>query len=209
MTIRLCEFPGCGRQHSGHGLCASHLKQQRLGKPLTPIAPNTRYDSRVCAAEGCDRPRRALGLCDRHYRQQAAGKPLTPLMEPRVGCTVPGCLRPHAAHGLCSLHAKRVARTGSPYLAERTPAPRKPRKPRKPRRPKMPKGWGGPAAKNLEQAPPVQAGVRPVLDLRDLTYPEMRDAVAILHAHDALDLLDMVMPDGWRRRVAEHRREAA
>ena len=40
-ATKLCTFPGCGRAHSGRGLCGSHLKQDRAGQELRALRPFT------------------------------------------------------------------------------------------------------------------------------------------------------------------------
>lgn len=35
--MKQCSFDGCSKKLSARGLCPGHWKQQRLGKPLTPI----------------------------------------------------------------------------------------------------------------------------------------------------------------------------
>jgi len=43
--MRICTIEGCGRDHSGHGLCAMHLKRfKRWGTAADPPS----YDEIVC-----------------------------------------------------------------------------------------------------------------------------------------------------------------
>lgn len=37
LPIQLCGFDGCGRPVNSHGLCPSHARQLRTGRPLHPI----------------------------------------------------------------------------------------------------------------------------------------------------------------------------
>ena len=42
---RICQFPGCGRDHAAKGLCPGHYYQRHVaGKDLTPIRRNTVQD---------------------------------------------------------------------------------------------------------------------------------------------------------------------
>lgn len=55
--VRVCEFSGCGKPFIAKGLCASHYKQYRSGKPLSPLyqtqrqkgsPPRIEYDEQEC-----------------------------------------------------------------------------------------------------------------------------------------------------------------
>jgi hypothetical protein len=35
--MRTCSFDGCGRKHDSRGLCKTHIKQLKEGRPLTPV----------------------------------------------------------------------------------------------------------------------------------------------------------------------------
>lgn len=63
-----CRGPYCNRPVYAHGLCETHRRQERRGRPLTPIRIY-RYDARV-RVEGrckCGRPAHVRGLCRRCY----------------------------------------------------------------------------------------------------------------------------------------------
>ena len=56
--MRKCSFDGCTRAHDCHGLCKTHNKQVRSGKPLTAIKyiqkdPDVRFLQYIAKADGC------------------------------------------------------------------------------------------------------------------------------------------------------------
>ena len=64
-TVKICLFPGCEYRRSRKGLCDSHYRQQRSGKPLTPLyttrrkagtPPRIEYDEMPCPVIGLDGP---------------------------------------------------------------------------------------------------------------------------------------------------------
>ena len=82
---RICSFEGCARPHKGHGLCAAHLVQKRMGIELREIRPRVirnpapPRERSVCAFEGCARPGWYKGLCSAHRRQQRRVGTLAPV----------------------------------------------------------------------------------------------------------------------------------
>lgn len=80
--MRTCTFLECGRtSRYADGLCDSHHRQRRGGKPLTPIqhrSPAVSTDG-LCTFAECEKPRATNGLCAGHYAQRMRGEPLTPI----------------------------------------------------------------------------------------------------------------------------------
>lgn len=71
----MCSFHGCGRPVHGLGLCSGHHRQQRLGKPLTPL--RRRAKDRLCSIEGCNKKHLSTDYCAAHYyRFRLYGDPL-------------------------------------------------------------------------------------------------------------------------------------
>lgn len=116
MSHRTCSFDGCGRKHYGHGLCATHCKQRRKGRQLTPIAPMGDVHARFAhfarqLPNGCvewtgcrdDRGYGQLSAGGRiqfahRWRWQRDNGPLDPkialdhYMYPEMGCIGPSCV---------------------------------------------------------------------------------------------------------------------
>lgn len=121
-----CSFAGCDRLRTSKGLCKSHRRHERSGKPLAPLRS---YTPKACAHDSCVNRATARGYCQTHARQIRNGKPLADLM-PRAKasgfpCLVDGCGLVRRARGLCVNHYAQ-ARRGTiafPVIAQerRTP----------------------------------------------------------------------------------------
>jgi hypothetical protein len=61
---RLCEYKGCNRLHSGHGLCVSHNQQLKRKGALSPLP---KHDHKECSHDGCVKWVLARGLCHDHH----------------------------------------------------------------------------------------------------------------------------------------------
>ena len=103
-TTKLCTFPGCGRAHSGRGLCGSHLKQDRAGQELRALRP---FTPPPCIIDDCTDLAYARGVCRRHYSAGRRGP--APVSIQRL-CDIPGCGRVHRAKGLCKHHDQKRRR---------------------------------------------------------------------------------------------------
>jgi len=114
-VARKCSFEACGRPHKGHGLCAGHLRQQRLGQELKPLQVQRSREGRSCKFEGCGKPVDARDLCSGHYQQWQKGKELTELKQRQEGCSVEECPNKHYSLGYCELHYGRVKKHGDPH----------------------------------------------------------------------------------------------
>jgi hypothetical protein len=84
--METCVGPGCGRSerliNGTH--CPGHYRQQKLGRPLTPLR---RYGigPDPCSFEDCGRPANSHGLCNPHGKQRAKGQPLRALAAKGAG----------------------------------------------------------------------------------------------------------------------------
>lgn len=97
---RVCSYELCDRPIKARGLCFTHWRQQRDGKPLTPImTPEVRAELRrmkaeqkeairpvrptECSYEGCYRKVHVVdkALCQSHYIQWRNGDALRPIKE--------------------------------------------------------------------------------------------------------------------------------
>ena len=71
---------------------------------------------------------------------------------------------------------------------------------------KLPDGWFGKAPKSeYVQLPGTDAGVPEIPYAAPIAPVLVRGMALTLHAHHADDLLDMVLPDGWRDVIEEGR----
>ena len=59
---RVCSVPGCGRKHSGKGLCNPHYAKLYRTKEI-----------RICSVPGCDKKYYSANLCIAHYKRQRKG----------------------------------------------------------------------------------------------------------------------------------------
>lgn len=111
MTV--CEFPTCERVSGRLGLCLQHLRQQRSGRPLTPIQPRVAR-SGACSVEWCEKGVGAGGLCWAHYEQHRRGEELGPIRRRNASpeCRVPDCTSRNRSYGLCVSHYRAVERFG-------------------------------------------------------------------------------------------------
>jgi hypothetical protein len=73
--MRICTFPGCGREHCARGLCNTHYRQQRETGNLRPIRPvlNSHDETLRCQFDGCERDQYSRGYCSGHYQQNKTG----------------------------------------------------------------------------------------------------------------------------------------
>jgi hypothetical protein len=80
-----CTFEGCPNGIHGHGLCAGHLNQKRMGRDLKPLIHSQRS---ICSVQHCDEMAYAQRLCrNHHYRLKANGDPLVTKIAPKgAGC---------------------------------------------------------------------------------------------------------------------------
>ena len=187
-TTKLCTFPGCGRAHSGRGLCGSHLKQDRAGQELRALRP---FTPPPCIIDDCTDLAYARGVCRPHY--YAGRRGTAPVRIQRL-CDIPGCGRVHRAKGLCNHHDQKRRRE------LKGPTPRKPKAPKvqkpkpaapKPKKSRLPDGWE-------KVTPPRKVPSVP----RPHEYPELHLTVIepeviaaareVLASWDALDLADML-----------------
>lgn len=105
------------------------------------------------------------------------------------------CDRPFYAKGLCKTCYGRAL-----SLRHRGQRPARPRKS------KLPAGWFGKAPKSeYVQLPGTDAGVPEIPYAAPIAPVLVRGMALTLHAHHADDLLDMVLPDGWRDVIEEGR----
>lgn len=113
-----CTFEGCDRTvHIQEiGLCLSHYRQKKAGKPLTPIAKRQKREG-TCKGPECDDPVQAKGFCSSHYWQFSNGRPLTPtkrITEDQRGSNCTMCVKhdgkpvrkAYTSDGLCRTHAR-------------------------------------------------------------------------------------------------------
>lgn len=145
-----CTGPDCDKPIHGHGLCSTHLQQQRRGTPLRPILPPTPRPT-TCTFPGCDKPYSGRGYCEGHLEQGRRGKPLTPLQQrtPAAGACA-DCDRPARVKGRCRrcyLKQRRAtlkppAETLNPRLRVAPDKARKePRPPKPTLNPALPRNW--------------------------------------------------------------------
>lgn len=84
----MCKVLGCERKSFATGLCRSHYRFSREGKPLsTPIA--RKYGSRVpdveCSVPNCTRWANGTGFCRTcSSKWRRSGGPIAPLREPQL-----------------------------------------------------------------------------------------------------------------------------
>ena len=73
--MRICEVPGCDRDHSAKGCCRMHYNRLQEGRRLdAPIQDRSPIPK--CRQKGCDRISRAKGYCDFHYHRVRLGRRL-------------------------------------------------------------------------------------------------------------------------------------
>jgi hypothetical protein len=70
--VTTCAGPDCARPKVALGLCSSHYRQQRLGRPLTPLRS---YGAKGCSVDGCEGQHLAHGLCRPHWQEQRRPRP--------------------------------------------------------------------------------------------------------------------------------------
>lgn len=109
---RFCTVEGCGRPLDARGLCSTHYRRMREGRPLDAPIRGTAREALHCTLEGCGAPIKARGLCELHYRRALHGRPLDG-QRPEECCTVAGCARKAYAKGLCREHHWQRARRGA------------------------------------------------------------------------------------------------
>lgn len=83
-AVNACKFEGCGRRVYGHGYCNTHWKQQRDGRPLTPIKPRAPWGhnrGKQCMFDGCTNPMVNRGHCYAHANQRERYGVLRPIGE--------------------------------------------------------------------------------------------------------------------------------
>lgn len=67
----ICAVDGCDRLKTSLGLCKSHMRHKRQGKPLAPMRS---YTPTPCDFDGCRHNSRTRGLCQTHAKQLRQGK---------------------------------------------------------------------------------------------------------------------------------------
>jgi hypothetical protein len=108
--MRICTVEGCGRKHNSHGLCTTHDRRRREGRPLSPVREYAGLPS-LCSFPDCGRAPVAHGLCTGHYSQQRRGQDLREIGLPRAKkgrkpCVFLGCRNKAASRGLCNGHVR-------------------------------------------------------------------------------------------------------
>lgn len=75
--MKICKaLPECKRPVNAAGLCTSHYRQKRAGKPFTPIRGQRKRDE-PCTVLGCTRPRIYHAYCWSHEQQARRGEPFS------------------------------------------------------------------------------------------------------------------------------------
>lgn len=64
--MKVCKVDNCPRKMLARGMCASHYRRWREGRPLGEVR---RYGPTTCAFESCKNPHTSLGYCAEHYRE--------------------------------------------------------------------------------------------------------------------------------------------
>lgn len=105
MSLTICIYPGCGRGHVSHGLCAGHLYQQKRRVPLRPLDSER---PAVCSEPGCGAPAQSRGMCRHHYNARRRRGAI---------CSARGCGTPAQQGGLCGPHWGEARQTVAPVAA--------------------------------------------------------------------------------------------
>lgn len=106
MSVLICSFEGCGREHYAKGLCNGHWQQVRYGMELKPLILRGR--DKTCVFTGCGRVRQNKDYCQSHVAQRRKGDALRPiqLRSSQIGlvCCISDCDGAALTGGFCSTH---------------------------------------------------------------------------------------------------------
>lgn len=81
-----CRFDGCGRPPVANGLCQTHRRQERAGKPLTPIKPKA-ANGATCSVGGCTKGVNGRGMCTAHNHRAVRGTDMLAPVRPTADRT--------------------------------------------------------------------------------------------------------------------------
>lgn len=87
----ICAVEFCDRDATAKGLCGGHYRQQKLGKPFTPLREyKTTPNTRVCEFDGCGRVTQGKRnpLCRAHARQVTEGRRIGPVERRLTGLSL-------------------------------------------------------------------------------------------------------------------------